>query len=1406
MTAMAVIISVFLESVAYAWGVPGNPQSSFVPDVARPVVARSITPLGVSGDASLLMDTGRGIGVSGEAIRKGSADAMRYFLTGLRLPNSVFWVNLRPDTDAGVIDPALAATDIGKIMLEADVRLKKDTARALSIRTSAGRKFWDSLYARAHELFGNEDFSLPAFTRVWIVPGEIVLQPHAGGVYVCKATMQVVSERDYCRITGYADTAGRVSDDRVRVLNEYAAVLVKELVLPELTMRINTSKDYADLRQVFYALILAQWWKSRILSGGYLPLERFIDSGDLTGLASGRPWSVNKYYREYRRSSEHGECVEEETVSFGEYAQIRTYFSGGIEFPNVLGSVSSGQPAGAAGRVVLLPGDGDPALYTRDLDYLVKADIKSVSGRPEIVIYPGVSAKENSDPNMFDGGFRLPSARSLLFSAAVSALVMLAGQFLPGAGLIWRAAASVVPALGVSAPAAQLPGVAGIVPSVGSAGVSADGDTVLDTARRMIPVKGSAVYRSADGTTLTVDEYGGWNMKDGIHNLDIGGGTAGSWAQVSTQRQLSLNGKPDSLDFVSSGPVSGSESYSNGPVDLPDNFIVDGALADDVNPDIIPYIRMLSVDTPPSLSQVDFLHILDPVGAVLLAFGINPAVAAIAAAAVVFAAGVVYYKYGAKIQPQSAQDDEVPGRQPTVDALKESSRGKYALSQEKISFYLQQWRRILDRSGDLTDSDYQQLSLLAKQLVNATSISPAIVKYHLKEMAEVQERIAEYVVETSERAQAAKGAQPLSGDARSRMQVLLAVGRYSIEYRHMLDFSVNLKLMSGYYLSPSHFLERSGIWKFLRKWWGIQKETDRSKRLFMQQLEKVFSQGNAIEPSLYPIGDADAKSLREKCADYFIDKVDEKNRLGIDHEWRLRRFSSRFMQLLGPFFVPVFTLPVMSLMGFPVSLGFDRIFISFVTGIGMSIAVHRGFLYLGRKEKHYREFLNRLQFYEKKFGISNTVFFETAAGIEKEYSRAVDAVFREVSGKYASTDVIVISTDLDQTQIDRLRAMTDELRGRLIRNDIPVVFAHIPQSHGGLAQIAGALEMMSGAEWPQLQQEYPHLRNRKESDIRVVCLTVRNADYASEVLPFPQVAGMGRPLRTFELEVANGYRLMQDLEAQNRGGTAVFFGDGVFVGPLKRAGDITLGGSWSSFRQMKEQKFGLMIVDDYSSNRVVKFYEKADLLSAHSKLEQRSLATTFDLSNQDKRQFLAFTGMMLYSFDRDSDRKDFIRLIRTVRDFADADDGKFQVNFVRDFLVPQVMRANDENIYTYLGITLAKHSDPKERQFYSELFDRYASIPAAFDIHAYVPVHHEAVYMKVDGSVFQKEFLRDWAGGGKARDGGRTNAAPGGIDFRNLFQPSRPSGGLRVPLRIIQLLRAQELDGTRFDRSSIPQQ
>jgi len=119
---------------------------------------------------------------------------LNYFFIGISLPNESFWVNLRPDSPDKIIDPELAETDVGKILLEADLQLKKDTANFTSPKTPEGKEYWDKLYKKAEELYGSENITIPTLTRPWIVPDEIIIRESSDNAYIYKATLKVMLE------------------------------------------------------------------------------------------------------------------------------------------------------------------------------------------------------------------------------------------------------------------------------------------------------------------------------------------------------------------------------------------------------------------------------------------------------------------------------------------------------------------------------------------------------------------------------------------------------------------------------------------------------------------------------------------------------------------------------------------------------------------------------------------------------------------------------------------------------------------------------------------------------------------------------------------------------------------------------------------------------------------------------------------------------------------------------------------------------------------------------------------------------------------------------------------------------------------------------------------------------------
>jgi len=299
---------------------------NLIQDKFRPVELRYLSYDSLNNNFKLILDQGDTKQVNALKTKEQAKILLSYFLIGITLPDEMFWVNLRPDSEKQIIDQYLEKTDIGKIMLEADIQLKKDTASFTSPQTPEGKEYWSKLYQKAGEIFGNQNITIPTLTRPWIVPGEIIIRESKDSAYVYKATLNVMLEQDYLKNSSVYS----FKDARSKQLNDYSSQLIRELILPKLNKEINSSKKYANLRQVYCSLILARWFKSRF-AGNNNTYAQFINTKNLTNLSSQTSWSKTEYFKQYQQSFAKGEYNIQAPVYTPSGQAIRSYFSGGMD-------------------------------------------------------------------------------------------------------------------------------------------------------------------------------------------------------------------------------------------------------------------------------------------------------------------------------------------------------------------------------------------------------------------------------------------------------------------------------------------------------------------------------------------------------------------------------------------------------------------------------------------------------------------------------------------------------------------------------------------------------------------------------------------------------------------------------------------------------------------------------------------------------------------------------------------------------------------------------------------------------------------------------------------------------------------------------------------------------------------
>jgi hypothetical protein len=249
------------------------------------------------------------------------------FRIAAAMPANAFWVNLNPNEPYRIADHLLGKTDVARVLLQADLQLKRDSAAITDPRTSpVGQEYWNRILAAAGAR-GN-GAKVVQGTRVWIVPGKVVIAGDDDRAYLESAQLEVKLESQYLESRS---ASGATLGDRSGTLAATDTV-ARELILPILNNWVNSAPQYEELRQVFSSLVLAQWYKDH---------HGRFDGGDsaLKDSPSDPSWTPRETWLEYMHSLKYGEYSFSKVTTLYQESQIETYtleyFDGGVDFTQI---------------------------------------------------------------------------------------------------------------------------------------------------------------------------------------------------------------------------------------------------------------------------------------------------------------------------------------------------------------------------------------------------------------------------------------------------------------------------------------------------------------------------------------------------------------------------------------------------------------------------------------------------------------------------------------------------------------------------------------------------------------------------------------------------------------------------------------------------------------------------------------------------------------------------------------------------------------------------------------------------------------------------------------------------------------------------------------------------------------
>ena len=236
-----------------------------------------------------------------EALKAETARLVRYFLTALTIPEDDLWVNLAPGEKSRVAPQALSQTELGRDLLNEDYLLKQLASSLTYPDSESGKAYW-------RNAVGDN------LQRVWIVPKHVHIYEGHDMAVIGEASLKALAE-----------------DNKDQAL--------KDNILPLIEQDVNTGKNFALLRQVCSAIILAAWFKHKLRARENTVFNKgFFDKKKISGIESNDPKVRERIYGKYLEALQKGayDYVKTDRVRANGRSPVQKitrsrYFSGGVD-------------------------------------------------------------------------------------------------------------------------------------------------------------------------------------------------------------------------------------------------------------------------------------------------------------------------------------------------------------------------------------------------------------------------------------------------------------------------------------------------------------------------------------------------------------------------------------------------------------------------------------------------------------------------------------------------------------------------------------------------------------------------------------------------------------------------------------------------------------------------------------------------------------------------------------------------------------------------------------------------------------------------------------------------------------------------------------------------------------------
>ncbi len=249
---------------------------------------------------------------------------VKYFLASLTIPDEDQWVNLSPYENDRIIKDNFGKTEMGRDLLSQDYLLKQIASSLMYPESGLGKNFWDKVYEKAYQEFGNTNIPVNTFNKVWIVPDEASIYESGNTAYVVKSHLKVMLEEDYLSLEKHSAVS-----EKPNKTHALSSKVIKEIILPQIEREVNEGKNFAQLRQIFSGMVLATWYKKALRES--LLGKIYADRAKVAGVNQD-PANNEKIYQQYLAAFKKGvyNYIKEDVDRYTNQIIPRKYFSGGF--------------------------------------------------------------------------------------------------------------------------------------------------------------------------------------------------------------------------------------------------------------------------------------------------------------------------------------------------------------------------------------------------------------------------------------------------------------------------------------------------------------------------------------------------------------------------------------------------------------------------------------------------------------------------------------------------------------------------------------------------------------------------------------------------------------------------------------------------------------------------------------------------------------------------------------------------------------------------------------------------------------------------------------------------------------------------------------------------------------------